>query len=55
MDDGGPLLWENPDTHRLVLVGITAASPGCASDLPTVSMRVGAFIDWVVENTPGKN
>ncbi|XP_011876306.1 PREDICTED: venom serine protease-like isoform X2 [Vollenhovia emeryi] len=53
MDSGGPLLWSNPSTGNLVLAGITAAGEGCASDTPAVAMRTGAFIDWIVANTPG--
>jgi len=55
MDSGGPLLWENNITRRIVLVGIISAGEGCASDKPAVEMRVGAFLDWLTEVTPGKN
>lgn len=55
MDSGGPLLWRDPTTHKEVLVGITSSGVGCASDYPTVNMRTGAFIDWIVSVTPGKN
>ncbi|XP_024892139.1 venom serine protease 34-like [Temnothorax curvispinosus] len=52
MDSGGPLLWQDPTTHKLVLVGITSSGVGCASDTPAVAMRTGAFIDWIVSVTP---
>ncbi|XP_011702419.1 PREDICTED: venom serine protease-like isoform X2 [Wasmannia auropunctata] len=52
MDSGGPLLWQNPMTHNLVLAGITSSGVGCASDNPAVAMRTGAFIDWIISITP---
>lgn len=55
MDSGGPLLWEDPTTHNVVLVGIISSGIGCASDKPSVGMRVAAFIDWIVSVTPGRN
>jgi len=55
MDSGGPILWESPKTHNLVLVGIICAGVGCASEWPAVEMRVGAFVDWIIKSTPGKN
>ncbi|KAL0117195.1 hypothetical protein PUN28_010202 [Cardiocondyla obscurior] len=53
MDSGGPLLWQNPTTQRLVLVGIVSAGIGCASTEPSIAMRVGAYIDWIKYVTPG--
>lgn len=55
MDSGGPILWENPTTHNLVLVGIISYGVGCASKVPAVAMRIGAYIDWILSETPGKN
>jgi len=55
MDSGGPVLWQNPTTHNLVLVGIVSTGIGCGSDEPAVATRTGAFIDWIMSVTPGKN
>lgn len=47
MDSGGPVLWQDPTTHNLVLVGITSFGTGCGSDEPAIDTRVGAYIDWI--------
>ncbi|XP_011263108.2 venom serine protease 34 isoform X1 [Camponotus floridanus] len=52
MDSGGPLLWQNPTTHNLVLVGIVSTGIGCGSNEPAVATRTGAFIDWIMSVTP---
>ncbi|XP_014477082.1 PREDICTED: venom serine protease 34-like [Dinoponera quadriceps] len=54
MDSGGPLLWRNPRTGNLVLTGIISAGTGCASNIPSVNIRVGAYVDWI-EKVTGKN
>lgn len=55
MDSGGPVLWQNPTTDNLILIGIISSGVGCASDEPAVDTRVGAYIDWIEDVTPGKN
>lgn len=55
MDSGGPVLWQNPTTHNLVLVGITSTGIGCGSNEPAIQTRTGAFIDWIMSATPGNN
>lgn len=55
MDSGGPVLWQNPNTYNFVLVGIVSTGIGCGSDEPAVATRTGAYIDWIVSVTPGKN
>ncbi|KOC70082.1 Venom serine protease 34, partial [Habropoda laboriosa] len=47
MDSGGPVLWENPTSRRLVLIGIISLGRGCAL-YGGVNVRVGAYIDWIV-------
>ncbi|XP_014477136.1 PREDICTED: venom serine protease-like [Dinoponera quadriceps] len=47
MDSGGPLLWRNPTTHDVILIGIISAGTGCASDAPSINTRVGAYLDWI--------
>ncbi|XP_072766735.1 venom serine protease 34-like [Anoplolepis gracilipes] len=53
MDSGGPVLWQNPTTSKLVLVGIISTGVGCGSKIPAVSTRTGAFINWIMSVTPG--
>ncbi|EFN63716.1 Transmembrane protease, serine 9 [Camponotus floridanus] len=55
MDSGGPLLWQDPTTRKLVLAGIISKGIGCASDEPAVEKRTGAYIDWIQSITSGKN
>ncbi|XP_011706867.1 PREDICTED: venom serine protease 34-like, partial [Wasmannia auropunctata] len=50
-DSGGPLLWQNPNTKRLVLAGIIVGGTGCASDEPAINTRTGAYIDWILSVT----
>ncbi|XP_058795937.1 venom serine protease 34-like isoform X2 [Phymastichus coffea] len=51
-DSGGPVLWQNPTSRRLVLVGVISYGSFCASQKPSVNTRVGYFIDWIVKVTP---
>lgn len=53
-DSGGPVLWQNPTTKRLVLVGIINYGFGCGSDKPGVNARVTSYLDWITYVTPGK-
>jgi len=55
MDSGGPVLWQDSRTRRLTLVGITSSGFACASSMPAIDTRVGAFLDWIMSVTPGKN
>jgi len=55
MDSGGPVLWQDFTTRKLVLVGITSSGFACASKTPAIDTRVGAFLDWIMLVTPGKN
>ncbi|NP_001155079.1 serine protease homolog 42 isoform 2 precursor [Nasonia vitripennis] len=52
-DSGGPVLWQNPTTRRLVLVGIISYGSFCASEEPAVNTRVGSFVDWITSVTTG--
>lgn len=52
MDSGGPVLWEDPNTGNLVLIGIIAGGTGCAADAPGISTRVGSYMDWIQSVTP---
>lgn len=52
MDSGGPVLWQNPTTRRLVLVGIINYGRGCGYT-SGVNCRVGGYVDWIVSVTRG--
>lgn len=52
MDSGGPVLWENPMSKRLTLIGIISNGIGCAVK-SGINTRVGAYIDWITSVTPG--
>lgn len=54
MDSGGPILWENPTSHNLVLAGVINYGVGCAL-LGSVNSRVGAYVDWITQSTPDAN
>ncbi|CAD1476422.1 unnamed protein product, partial [Heterotrigona itama] len=47
MDSGGPVLWQNPTTRRLVLIGIISLGRGCAI-AAGLNTKVGSYIDWIV-------
>ncbi|KAK9309603.1 hypothetical protein QLX08_000821 [Tetragonisca angustula] len=51
MDSGGPVLWQDPTTRRLVLIGIISMGRGCGVTAG-LNTRVGAYIDWIVSVTP---
>ncbi|XP_076628671.1 venom serine protease 34 [Colletes latitarsis] len=51
MDSGGPVLWQNPTTRRIVLIGIINYGSGCGVT-SGVNCRVGGYIDWIVSVTP---
>lgn len=51
VDSGGPILWENPTSHNVVLVGVINYGVGCALQ-GSVNARVGAYVDWIVQSTP---
>ncbi|XP_043478948.1 venom serine protease 34-like isoform X2 [Leptopilina heterotoma] len=54
-DSGGPVLWQNPTTKRLVIVGIVSYGVACGTKIPSVNTRVGAFLDWIQSVTEGVN
>ncbi|XP_068221683.1 clotting factor G beta subunit-like [Palaemon carinicauda] len=50
-DSGGPLSYSNPSNERYYVIGIVSHGVGCAtSEFPGVYTRVGAFMDWIVNN-----
>nr|XP_003700801.1 PREDICTED: venom serine protease 34-like [Megachile rotundata] len=50
MDSGGPVLWQNPTSRRLVLIGVINQGIDCGI-FPSLNMRVGAYTDWIVSVT----
>ncbi|KAF4528108.1 hypothetical protein B566_EDAN016589 [Ephemera danica] len=50
-DSGGPVLWQDPSTRRLHLVGIISYGVRCASDLPAVNTRITSYLDWLQQTT----
>jgi trypsin len=52
-DSGGPLLWQDPSTRKLQLVGIISYGIGCATTKPAVNTRVTSYLSWVVSVTSG--
>jgi trypsin len=50
-DSGGPLLWQDPSTRKLQLVGIISYGIGCATTKPAVNTRVTSYLSWVVSVT----
>ncbi|XP_046737946.1 venom serine protease 34-like [Diprion similis] len=52
-DSGGPLLWQNPNSRRLFIVGEISYGRACASSAPSVNTRITAYLDWILANTEG--
>ncbi|XP_063975608.1 venom serine protease-like isoform X2 [Diachasmimorpha longicaudata] len=51
-DSGGPVLWRNPSTKRIVLIALVSFGSACASGTPAVNTRVGGFIEFFAANKP---
>nr|APD15612.1 serine protease [Cotesia chilonis] len=51
-DSGGPVLWQNPTTRRIVLIAMIGYGSLCADGRPSVNSRVGAYIDWIRTQAP---
>ncbi|XP_044265432.1 ovochymase-1-like [Tribolium madens] len=50
-DSGGPILWQDPNTRRLQLLGIISYGIGCATSRPGVNTRVTSYLRWIVSVT----
>ncbi|RZB40648.1 Trypsin and/or CUB domain containing protein [Asbolus verrucosus] len=50
-DSGGPLLWQDPHTRKLQLVGIISYGIGCATKKPGVNTRVTSYLSWIASVT----
>ncbi|KAH0566769.1 hypothetical protein KQX54_003968 [Cotesia glomerata] len=51
-DSGGPVLWRNPKTRRVVLVAIIDYGMVCSSGSPSVNVDVSYYVDWIVSKKP---
>ena len=54
-DSGGPVLWQDPSTRRLVHVGIISYGNTCADGNPAVNSRVGSYLNWIYQQKPTGN
>ncbi|XP_023937182.1 venom serine protease-like isoform X2 [Bicyclus anynana] len=51
-DSGGPVLYNDPTTGRLFLVGIISYGRFCASDSPGICTWVPSLLNWITQNAP---
>ncbi|CAD6234361.1 GSCOCG00001852001-RA-CDS, partial [Cotesia congregata] len=51
-DSGGPVLWRNPETRRVILVAIIDYGMLCSSGSPSVNVDVSNYVDWIVSKKP---
>ncbi|XP_060536206.1 ovochymase-1-like [Cylas formicarius] len=50
-DSGGPLLWTDPNTQRLHLVGVISRGLACPVNSPGINTRVTSYLNWIVDRT----
>lgn len=50
-DSGGPLLWTDPATKTLSILGIISYGIQCATPNPSVNTRVSSYLDWIESST----
>ncbi|KAL2723532.1 venom serine protease-like isoform X2 [Vespula maculifrons] len=53
-DSGGPILWQNPKSKRIFLLGVINYGRTCADEAPGVNLRVTSYLDFITRSTPGK-
>ncbi|XP_055606903.1 venom serine protease-like [Uranotaenia lowii] len=51
-DSGGPLLYTDYYNGLVYSVGIVNYGMACATEDPSVSIKVANYMDWIVKNTP---
>ncbi|XP_074102820.1 venom serine protease 34-like isoform X2 [Cotesia typhae] len=51
-DNGGPILWRDPETRRMILAGIIGTNPSCDPEAPSINFKVGAYVDWIERQAP---
>lgn len=50
-DSGGPVIY---DGERVWLEGVISYGKGCAIQYPGINTRVGKYLQWILQSTPGK-
>ncbi|KAI4500529.1 hypothetical protein M0802_004491 [Mischocyttarus mexicanus] len=53
-DSGGPILWKNPITNNLIIVGIISYGRTCADSSPGVNTRVTSYMDFIQNTIQGE-
>ncbi|KAF7389351.1 hypothetical protein HZH66_010488 [Vespula vulgaris] len=53
-DSGGPILWQNPRSNRIFLLGVINYGRTCADAAPGVNLRVTSYLDFIRRSTPGE-
>lgn len=54
-DSGGPILWQNPESSRVMLAGIISYGTTCADDKPGVNTRVTSILNFILSHTNDYN
>merc|ERR1712055_938418 len=55
-DSGGPMVWLNPDTSNVEIIGLSSFGHNCAyAGAPGVYADVAKVLDWVNKITGGCN
>lgn len=47
-------MWRNPYSGLSELVATVEYGWGCAMGYPSINNRIVPFLQWIVDNTPGK-
>ncbi|XP_056648011.1 venom serine protease-like [Diorhabda sublineata] len=50
-DSGGPVIWQDPETLRLQLIGVISYGLGCATSKPGVCTRITNYLPWIIQVT----
>ncbi|KAH0566767.1 venom serine protease-like [Cotesia glomerata] len=51
-DSGGPVLWRNPETRRIILIALIIYGMACSTGSPSVNTDVSYYVDWIVSKKP---
>ncbi|XP_074102646.1 venom serine protease 34-like [Cotesia typhae] len=49
---GGPVLWRNPETKRMILVVLIDYGMTCSTGSPSVNTDISYYVDWIVSKKP---
>lgn len=50
-DSGGPLFYQDPEDIVLFNVGIISYGIACATNNPSVNIKVSEYLDFIMQNT----